>query len=107
MNLYNANIPYVWNAGNHDELTNATYPYSGANLPWNGSSVFALNAKNMESKSYWVSDCLDSKCTAAKFTFGRHNFLMINVEYLVNQAGVVWMINLLNTYPDYNHGFYA
>ena len=73
--LLNASVPYCWDAGNHDQI-----PWNDANGTWLGSSYPAFNATNMRAKSYWVGDFLDSKNTAVKFTFNRHDFLIINLQ---------------------------
>lgn len=103
--LLDANIPYCWDAGNHDQT------------PWGNpdglsvlSGYMALNASYMRSKPYWVSDIFDSKNTAAKFTFNNYLFMIINLEYRANNSVISWMRALLDENPAANvivatHGY--
>lgn len=98
--LYNANIPYVWCAGNHDQI--AANQYGNPNSDWYGIQEATLNPANMAGKSYWVSSMNDGKDTAAKFSFGSYNFLVVDLEYLANSTAMTWCTNLINAYPNYN-----
>ena len=97
MTLYNNNIPYCWDAASHDEL-----PLYATNAPWIGSSYSAFNVSNFKDKTYWVSDAVDGKNTATRFTVNGYAFLIINLEMVANSTGVAWMKNLLATYPNDN-----
>jgi pimeloyl-ACP methyl ester carboxylesterase len=90
--LLNANIPYCWDAGNHDQI-----PWNDANGTWLGSSYPSLNASNMRSKPYWVSDFVDSKNTAVRFTYNGYDFLIINIEYMASNTTITWMKTLLDS----------
>ena len=90
--LLNANIPYCWDAGNHDQI-----PWNDANGTWLGSSYAAFNATIMHSKAYWVSDIADSKNTAVRFSYNGYDFLIINIEYMATNTTLDWMKNLINT----------
>jgi pimeloyl-ACP methyl ester carboxylesterase/predicted MPP superfamily phosphohydrolase len=89
--LLNAGIPYCWDAGNHDQI-----PWNDANGTWLGSSYAALNATNMRSKPYWVSDAVDSKNTATQFSYNGYRFLIINLEYMASNSTISWMKTLLD-----------
>ncbi len=90
--LLDAGIPYCWDAGNHDQI-----PWNDANGTWLGSSYAAFNASNMRSKQYWVSDFVDSKNTAVRFTFNGYDFLIINIEYMASNTTITWMKTLLDS----------
>jgi hypothetical protein len=89
--LLSAGIPYCWDAGNHDQI-----PWNSPTGTWLGSSYAAFNATNMQSNTYWVSDAVDSKNTAVKFSYNGYNFLIINVEYMASNSTIAWMKNLLD-----------
>jgi predicted MPP superfamily phosphohydrolase len=89
--LLDAGIPYCWDAGNHDQI-----PWNNPNGVWLGSSYSAFNATNMQNKAYWVSDTADSKNTAVKFNYNGYEFLIVNVEYMANNATIYWMKNILD-----------
>ncbi|MCL4430228.1 MAG: metallophosphoesterase [Chloroflexi bacterium] len=95
--LLDANIPYCWNAGNHDQS-----PFGKPNGTMLGTNYAALNASSMESKSYWVGDIFDSKNTAAKFTVNNYPFMIISLENLANSSAIAWMKNLLDENPGVN-----
>jgi pimeloyl-ACP methyl ester carboxylesterase len=95
--LLNANIPYCWDAGNHDQI-----PWNDANGTWLGSNYTAFNATMMHSKVYWVGDMADSKNTAVRFTYNSYDFLIINIEYMATNATLDWMKDLINNYNSSN-----
>ena len=97
LNLLNANIPYCWDAGNHDQI-----PWNDANGTWSGSSYQAFNASNMASKSYWVGDFSDSKNTAVRLSYNGYDFLIVNIEYMATNATLDWMKNLLDNFKCSN-----
>ncbi len=103
--LSDANIPYVWCAGNHDQT-----PWGNSNGTMRGSSYPAFNTTVMRSKPYWVSDIYDAKNTAAKFSTGGYTFMVIDIEYLANSSVLTWMKGLLDKNPSANvivatHGY--
>jgi hypothetical protein len=99
--LYNNNIPYTWDAGNHDQM--CTRRGAGnPNRPWIGMNYPAFNATRMEDKPYWVSDLFQGKNTATKFTYEGHNFLIINMEYHANSTVINWATTLIQSYPNYS-----
>ena len=95
--LFEAGIPYCWDAGNHDQI-----PWNDANGTWLGSSYSAFNASNMRSKLYWVGDFFDSKNTAVRFSYNGFDFLIINIEYMATNSTINWMKNLLDNYRGSN-----
>jgi hypothetical protein len=98
--LLDANIPYTWNAGNHDQ--NMTHLFHSGNPDggWVGSQFLAFNATYMRSKPYWVSDINDGKNTAVQFSYGDSNFLVINLEFHANQTALDWMTALIDEHPS-------
>jgi hypothetical protein len=100
--LLDADIPYTWNAGNHDQnMSNGNY----AGTPdgeWYGSNYLSFNSTYLRTKPYWVSDINYGKNTAVQFSFGAQKFLIINLEFHANQTAIDWMIDLINNYQNYN-----
>jgi hypothetical protein len=88
--LLDADIPYCWNAGNHDY--NSTC--------WIGNQYRAFNPAVMESKPYWVGDAVDGQNTAVTFSEGNWTFLVVNIEYQATDAVLDWANNMLDSYPD-------
>ena len=88
--LLNNDVPYCWNAGNHDY--NTTY--------WIGTQYSAFNPAVMAGKPYWVGDIFDGQNTAVHFTVSDWDFLIINIAYQANDTALSWANNLLDTYPD-------
>lgn len=101
MTLFNNGIPYVWCAGNHDQL-NIDNP-DALNYGWYGSNFPAFNVTAMEAKSYWVSDLLQGRNTAAQFSYGNYKFLVIDMEFEANSSVIQWMTNLIETYSRQNY----
>ena len=97
LTLQTANIPYCWDAGNHDQI-----PWNTPNGTWSGSSYTAFDLATMRAKPYWVSDNSDGKNTATMFNYYGYKFLIINLEYLANDATINWMKDLLNSHRDCN-----
>src|SRR5665647_576432 len=92
--LSNSGVPYVWCAGNHDQTTN-----NG----WVGDQYSAFNPSSFRNNSYWAGDCFEGKNTAAKFSVGNYNFLVIDIEAFANDSTLNWMRGLLNTYSNLNY----
>lgn len=99
--LLNNNVPYTWDAGNHDQFCTSE-GFGDPNRGWIGVNYVAFNAAQMETKPYWVSDLEEGKDTAVKFSYGGRNFLIINMEFEANATVISWMRNLINAYPTYN-----
>ncbi|MCW3994787.1 MAG: metallophosphoesterase [Candidatus Bathyarchaeota archaeon] len=100
--LLQAGIPYVWDAGNHDQNKTDRFYSGNPNGGWLGSNFLAFNATYLHSKPYWVSDVNDGKNTAAQFTYRNYSVLVINLEFHANQTALDWMINLIETHPNYH-----
>jgi hypothetical protein len=92
--LLDADIPYCWNAGNHDY--NETC--------WIGNQYYAFNPEVMATKPYWVDDKLDGQNTAIQFSADDWNFLVINVAYEASDDVLDWANSLLDEYPE-SHAF--
>ena len=103
MTLYNNEVPYCWNAGNHDQFPytdgvtdgNPNGRYIGGNFP-------AFNVTLMRQEPYWVGDIYHGTSTAVKFNFGNYHFMIVNVEYDANQTVLNWMQTLINSNPNVN-----
>ena len=95
--LLNANIPYSWVAGNHDQFGNILGGSCGnPDLGWAGSRFLPFNATDKRAHDYWVDDYYDSKNTAVKFTYNQFPFLIIGLEYHANSSVMAWAQNLLD-----------
>jgi hypothetical protein len=95
--LLNANIPYCWDAGNHDQM-----PWDSPTSTWSATNYAAFDLTTMRAKPYWVSDFSNGKNTAVMFTVNGYRFLIINLEYKASAATINWMKNLLDTNLDCN-----
>jgi hypothetical protein len=88
--LLDANVPYCWNAGNHD--LNTTY--------WIGNQYRAFDPTVMASKPYWVGDKFSGQNTAVQFTVSGKEFLVVNIAYQANETALAWCNQILDTYPN-------
>jgi hypothetical protein len=88
--LLDSNIPYCWNAGNHDY--NETC--------WIGNQYTAFNPEVLASKPYWIDDKLDGQNTAVKFSVDDWSFMVINIAYEASDEVLDWTNDLLDSYPD-------
>ena len=100
--LSNNNVPYVWCAGNHDQTT--VDGWSGnPNSGWVGEEYSAFDSSSFSNKTFWAGDCFEGKNTAAKFSVGNYNFLVIDIEAFANDSTLDWMKGLLDTYSNLNY----
>ncbi|MCL5877616.1 MAG: metallophosphoesterase [Candidatus Bathyarchaeota archaeon] len=88
--LLNNNIPYTWNAGNHDY--NSTF--------WIGNQYAAFNPQLLQTKQYWVSDVFDGLNTAVRFNISDWDFLIVNIAFEANDTVLMWANNLLDANPE-------
>lgn len=88
--LLKKNIPYCWDAGNHDKLGSS----------WYGKSFRAFDTKLMSGKDYWVDDILDGKNTALYFRAADWDFLIINMEFQPTCRVMNWANQLIERYPN-------
>jgi len=88
--LLKANIPYCWDAGNHDQLGTS----------WVGKDFPAFDTAIMRKKDYWVGDILEGKNTAIEFTASNWNFLILNIENHANDSVLDWANDLLRAHPN-------
>ncbi|MGA2523590.1 MAG: metallophosphoesterase [Candidatus Bathyarchaeia archaeon] len=103
MTLYNNGIPYCWDAGNHDQLNSTAQGGGGdPNGAWLGGYYPAFNVTLMQQEPYWVSSIFDGANTAVRFSFGSHQFMVINIEYDANQTVLNWMETLITANPTIN-----
>jgi hypothetical protein len=84
------NIPYCWDAGNHDY--NSTC--------WIGNQYAAFNPETFEAKPYWVSDDLGGVNTAVHFNASGQNWLIVNVAFQANDSALRWANNILDANPQ-------
>lgn len=88
--LLKNNIPYCWDAGNHDQLGTS----------WYGKHFQAFDTKIMSGQDYWVSDILDGKNTALYFRASNWDFLVINMEFHPTCKVMSWANQLIESYPN-------
>ena len=100
--LSDSGVPYVWCAGNHDQTTDDGWS-GNPNSGWVGDQYSAFNPLSFRNNSYWAGDCFEGKNTAAKFSVGNYNFLVIDIESFANDSTLNWMRGLLNTYSNLNY----
>lgn len=107
LKLYDAGVPYCWDAGNHDQINpNSTLAQNiglgDPNGTWSGGEYPAFNVTNFESKLYWVSSIFNGTSTAVKFSYGDYRFMAVNIEYNSNQTVLGWAANLIESNPTVN-----
>ena len=88
--LLDANVPYCWDAGNHDY--NSTY--------WIGNQFSAFNPALMAEKNYWVGDKFDGQNTAIHINISGWDLLVINLSYHANDSAVAWASDVLDANPN-------
>jgi 3',5'-cyclic AMP phosphodiesterase CpdA len=88
--LLDADIPYCWNAGNHDY--NETC--------WIGNQYTAFNPEVLATKPYWIDDAVDGQNTAVHFSVEDWDFLIVNIAYDASDDVLDWANNLLDTYNE-------
>jgi hypothetical protein len=97
--LLNHDIPYTWDAGNHDDFIGGDQD-SG----WNGSEyATAFNPSvvgrevNKVPDTFWAGDYHNGMDTAVGFSANNLNFLIVNIEWNGNPGTVLkWVGSLLN-----------
>jgi len=102
--LTNNNIPYLWCAGNHDDLV-----INDATSGWAGSQFDAFNPGVMSQKinstgyTQWAGDFHDGMNTAVTFSAGGLNFLVVNLEWNAQADALDWLEGLLSNelYQDH------
>ena len=105
MTLYNNEIRYCWDAGNHDQLPpneTANLWLGDSNTDWLGSQYPAFNHTIMQKQPWWLSDVSNGKNTAVNFSYYGYRFLIINVEFLANSTTLDWMQTLIRENQDAN-----
>ena len=88
--LLSSNVPYCWDAGNHDY--NSTC--------WIGYQYVAFSPHAMQNQPYWVGDEFDGMNTAVRFSVNGWDCLIINLAYQANNTALEWANNLLNSNPQ-------
>ena len=92
MNLLVANeIPYCWNAGNHD--------YTNANS-WIGSQYSAFNPQTFQLKPYWTDSYQNGMNTAVCFNMSNQQWLIVNLAFHADDSALNWTNDLLDAYPQ-------
>ncbi len=95
--LQDNNVPYCWCVGNHDQI-----PLDDPNGTSPVDQYEAFDVDRLGQESYWVSDILDAKNTAVKFSYGTYTFMVINIENGANSTVINWMEKLLAANPNAN-----
>jgi hypothetical protein len=105
--LLNHDIPYTWDAGNHDDFIGGDRD-SG----WNGSEYAAAfnpsvvgREVNKVPATFWAGDYHDGMDTAVGFSAGNLDFLIVNIEWNGNPGTVLkWVGRLLDdpVYANYH-----
>ena len=90
--LLNNNIPYCWDAGNHDQFA----------ASWYGKNYTAFNTTIMWGTNYWISNKLEGKNTAIHFEASNWDFLIINLEFQPSFEVLQWANYLLELYPNHH-----
>jgi hypothetical protein len=88
--LLDADIPYCWNAGNHDY--NETC--------WIGNQYTAFNPETLATKPYWIGDAADGQNTAVHFSVEDWDFLIVNIAYEAGDDVFDWANNILDTHNE-------
>ena len=102
--LTSSNIPYLWCAGNHDDLVQDD-PASG----WAGSQFTAFNPSVMSGRinslgyTQWAGDYHDGMNTAVTFSANGLNFLVVNLEWNAQPDVLAWFEALLGDQRYENH----
>ena len=87
-------IPYTWNAGNHDDLRTQTPSWLGGSEPsFNTTNVQAVVDRT--GYAHWVSSFHGGMDTAVNFTGGNSGFLIVNIEWNGNAQVLNWVGGLL------------
>ncbi len=87
--LLDNNIPYIWNAGNHDY--NSSY--------YVGNNYTAFNPQVMASKPYWISTEYAGMNNAVFFNASGFECLILNIAYDANDTTLAWANSVLDEYP--------
>lgn len=98
-------IPYVWCAGNHDDMVEGD-PASG----WAGSQFDSFNPEvvsgQLDALGYtsWAGDYHDGMNAAVTFNANGLDFLVVNLEWNAQADAISWMEGLLDSgrYKGYN-----
>jgi hypothetical protein len=88
--LLDADIPYCWNAGNHDYTETC----------WIGNQYTAFNPEVLSTKSYWINETGDGQNTAVHFSVDEWDFLVVNIAYMAGDDVLEWANNVLDTYSE-------
>ena len=87
-------IPYTWDAGNHDDLRTQTPSWLGGSEPsFNTTNVQAVVDRT--GYAHWVSSFDGGMDTAVNFTGGNSGFLIVNIEWNGNAQVLSWVGGLL------------
>jgi len=87
-------IPYTWDAGNHDDLRTRTPSWLGGSEPsFNTTNVQAVVDRT--GYAHWVSSFDGGMDTAVNFTGGNSGFLIVNIEFNGNAQVLNWVGGLL------------
>jgi hypothetical protein len=88
--LLNNDVPYCWDAGNHDYNDTC----------WIGNQYAAFNPQTMQAEPYWVSDDYNGMNTAVHFIASGMDWLVVNIAFHANDSVLAWANNLLDANPQ-------
>jgi hypothetical protein len=88
--LLDADMPYTWNAGNHDY--NKTC--------WISNQYLAFNPAVLAAKPYWVATEFDGMNNAVLFNASGSEWLVVNIAYNANDTVFRWANNILDQHPE-------
>jgi len=102
--LLENHIPYSWGAGNHDCKDSVCYSYIGkkgySNYIGNNYSAFNPSIVSINEPANWVAQYDKGESTAVRFTVGKREFIIVNIEYLGDSDVLNWANNILATHQD-------
>lgn len=98
-------IPYTWCAGNHDDLVGGQSTSGWSGNTWTSSFNPASVSLQMNQLPgiAWAGDYHEGMNTAATFSVGGLNFLVVNIEWNAQEDVLQWVENILDnpTYANY------
>ena len=97
-------IPYLWCAGNHDDLVQDDPSYGWAGSQFDSFNPGKVSAQiNAQGSARWAGDYHDGMNTAVSFSAGGMNLLVIAIEWNAPPDALDWVAGLLEDkqYEDY------
>jgi len=102
--LRDNNIPYLWCAGNHDDIVqdDPTYGWAGEQFDSFNPAIVGPKVNGL-GYVQWVGDYRNAMNTAVSFAANGYNFLVVNLEWDAPPDATDWLEGLLDdeNYKDY------